>query len=751
MKEGSLQHSELWQDLQDLEAGLLPDEDRDALMKTLADSADARQLYLEYFELSALLAEEAGTEAEQRDLLPQLRPRVRWRTRAMALAAAACVLLGLSLHFWPDHAPPPGSHAHLKASAGPATEWRVDSQAQHPRVLAGSTVRVEAGTLKLRHPGGSLLILQGPAQVQFASLNQVRIEEGWLWLDTAESGESFELETPDLLLRNIGTRFGVHVPVDNPAEVHLLEGRVDAYARRSKEKLVQLLPENQGVILQPKREPAGIPLAPNPFPTAQGLIADGPPYEAVVLSQAPLDYWRLDSEPDGSLPNRISGFSYGNKHPDVIMSAGPDAATGLPGFDSGNRALQLEGITSWAPVSLGTSPLHSDLIFREDFNYPGALHGLRPDQGASTAQWIASTAFGGDGRLDPHSTGTATLAFTPLHGRIYTLDASFKHIQSEPDVDSWVGLGFASGQSISSYIYGIRENRFLEGQTTGRAWMLFRATGSPLEHQAFLGSSGKNGGIADASNWIEWNDGPGGDIDLRVILDTTGGEGKWLADWQAKRPDEKDYRSIRPPHGLLHEEIRSVGLVVGKKGLSGRVTHVSLRADAMEPQPARDWLATLPSKLNRRSGSISLWLRASEAPGEEQIVWSAGSSPREDAMHLRLTPSGQPAFFIDNDRYDVLLTAKHPLTDGEWHHIVVCWARDRAELHIDGKLAMANRAVMPMSPKELREFHLGSGALNSGLAPLRASVDEIAVWQRALTAREIRLQYQAARGQLPLR
>lgn len=749
---------ELWQSLQELEAGTLGEPQREALMREITDSPQARALYLEYFEMSALLTNEARMHSEQESLpqLPRPSPRLRLRMpQLLALAAAACVLLGLLIHLSssPDPAGPAAAVERMTTSAVAGTIWEIRDQrgkalAADGGVSAGSTVQVHTGSLTLFHPSGAQLMLQGPSRVRFSSLNQASIEQGWLWLDTHDSAEAFEIETPELLLRDIGTRFGIRVAEQGPAEIHLFEGQVDAYAKQDMRKLVQLRPEQQGVLVYPDREPAAVALAADPFPRAQDMMGTAASYETILLSQTPTDYWRVDQAQGTELINRIGGGTTGRLHPSIGRDAsGPGADSGLPGFGAGNRALRLEGRKLWAPVSLGSAPFHRGLLFGEDFADAGSLHHHRPTLGESREHWVSSPAFAADGRIEPLSTGTATLAFTPIHGRIYTLDATFENVHSKPGVDSWVGLGFASGQSISSYIYGMRENRFLEGQTTGRAWLLFRATGSPLEHQACLGATGSNGGIADAPPWINWEDGSGGSIDLRVILDTTGGPGHWTAQWLAKRPTQQEYRIVRPESSLLHEEIHSVGIAVGKEGLSGRVRSFSLRSEGGDEGP-EEWLAQTPARLKNNSGSISLWIQPHAQRERDQIIWSAGNSPGEDAMHLRLKDSGQVGFFIDNDRYDLLLSSATALHDGRWHHIVACWATDRVELYVDGRLSVRANDDLPMTPKLLRELHLGSGALRSDYHPLQASIDEIAVWDRPLTAREIRTQYEAAHGQI---
>jgi arylsulfatase A-like enzyme len=158
---------------------------------------------------------------------------------------------------------------------------------------------------------------------------------------------------------------------------------------------------------------------------------------------------------------------------------------------------------------------------------------LAPDVRPTGETWTASPIFNADGSVDrPTSSnqGSMTLPFIPANGFIYTLDASLSGVTGDTD---WLGFGFANGQSPNS----TTSDRFVGTNVTGATWMLFRgATPAPL---ATNGNKIQRGlGSTDPADWLDptLGDLEGGSIDMRIVLDTTGGTGAWTATWYAKLP-----------------------------------------------------------------------------------------------------------------------------------------------------------------------------------------------------------------------
>lgn len=750
----------LWITLQELEAGTLPPTERDALVDLLAHSPEAQDAYLEYFELSAMIADEAKTHSEISSLPcvtvePERnpsRPSILRMPKALWMAAAV-VILSLCLQpllspFFLNHPPA----ASMALTAVPGSQWTIDGPTGASNNLSeGSTLRVSTGSVKLHHPSGAHLLVQGPAAVAFPQLHKPMVESGWIWIDTENNLQAFEVATPELLIHDIGTRFGVHVPDDGSAVLHLIDGEIDAFSRNSQRKLVSLKPENRAFAINAEGETNSQTLAPDPFLTIDPLLAQLAGYETTLLSQSPSGYWKLDDALEDDLTNYAVDGTAGRLHPQLRNNVpGPQGGLGFLGFGKGNKAVRFSGTSLWAPLSLGSAPVHDETLFQENFASGGTLHDSRSTGALHHVRWIATPAFQRNGDIFPSATGTATLAFTPVNGAVYTLDASFLdlHATSSSD-DAWIALGFANGQGISSEIYGDTENRFLEGQTAGRAWMLFRTTENPLEHTSQLGTTGKNGGLADQIPWKNWNRGHGGDVDMRVVLDTTGGAGHWTATWFAKRPSDPKYTMVRATTELMNESINSVGIAIGKQGVSGHVKSFALNATSASAYGRGGRLADAPSTLTRHAGAISFWTRPHRTGTSDQIIWTAGNAPDNDSMHLRITPSGHLRFFIDNDRYDLSVSSDIALAYDSWHHVVTTWGPDAAEIHLNGKRIGSVTHTTTMPSDELPDLYVGSGPLRSRFANFSGTIDEIAIWNRRLSPAEIQRQYESARPSPP--
>lgn len=733
---GRIEVDGLWQVLRELELGELDCHQRDELMDLLDRSPAAQRAYLHYFELSALLETEAATCAEQGKL-----PLVEWSgfaprifMRSLLAAAALLTVAAVSAALFVVGKPGP---ARLLVHATSGAIWRVTgkvpaSSEGDGEVIAGSTVRVTSGTLELRFKSGPSMVLQGPATVSFPDLHKPFLHGGWLWIDSERVDESFEVHTPELLVRDVGTRFGVKVPKEGPAEVHLVDGKVDVFSRATKKMLSSLEPNESGVVIPAWGDQTFTSLARDPFPEIAELLATPAGYAGTVRSQSPVGYWRMDEEKPGFLANEISGGLIGRRHPDVPGGRqGPVPDSGFDGFARDNRAVLIRAIEEGPPISLGAVPDHRGVMFREDFKGGGGLlNGSTPDVTFGNNKWLASPVFGQDGSV-ASGVGSATVAFTPVDGVVYRLDATVT-ITSGPN-ESWVGIGFGSKQQNDSPRFNMRG-------LFGRAWMLHRAadTTKPV-NRAWLD--------ANASDWI-WPSGSplGGSMNMRIVLDTTKGAGAWTATWYAKRPTDETYTMVRATEPLINESISSAGFSIIGKRLSASIQDFSLSAEPRQGTRPVGVLADGPAQVSQRKGAISFWVRREPGHDREEVLWAAGEGMSGDMMHAHLNADGCVGFFMENGRYDVLIASEKTISDGRWHHLAASWNAESVELYIDGSLAAMDNEPRGFQQGVLSDLSFGGAAKDSRFEPFSGWIDEIALWDRSLTAAEVRHQFQSATG-----
>ncbi|MFN3166200.1 MAG: BNR-4 repeat-containing protein [Phycisphaeraceae bacterium] len=231
-------------------------------------------------------------------------------------------------------------------------------------------------------------------------------------------------------------------------------------------------------------------------------------------------------------------------------------------------------INAAASAPLGT-------LYADDFSGGNnALNGTTPDTSFDGTTWVAAPTFQADGdSVSGGAGGSATLAFSPTDGNTYTLEASFDNIIGDTD---WFALGFVNGQSANNSTNA----RFITNDVVGLAWAMYRGSQSSSTNTTFLGDlSVGNPGVNDGSDWLAGASAAGGAVDIRIILDTTGGAGAWTATMEADTGS--GFQLIRATEALNDESIDAVGIANSNTAdITGRVTAFSLSVDVPAPTPA---------------------------------------------------------------------------------------------------------------------------------------------------------------------
>jgi hypothetical protein len=373
---GRIDVPELWRVLQELEEGTLEEPRCDELAALLGRSPAARRAYLEYFQQSAVLRMEAA-KLYERGLLPYVESAAQTRRvfqRSVMAAAALVALVAVVAALIAVSRPDP---ALFSAVAAANTRWSVNGESHSSggdpiHVEEGSRLVVSSGTLKLETANGDLLVVQGPANVSFPKLHKPILRSGWLWIDTADSGEPFEVLAGGLRIRHIGTRFGVRVPEDGPTEIHLVEGKVEVMAEKTGKRLFESREAGKAFSLTAIGGREQIPMAIDPFPELPELLARTASYRTTVHGQAPSGYWPLDEAENERLANEVPGGSSAASLDQAVRGGEPGMAeeNGFRGLPKDNRSLYLTG------------DLDKSVVFGLD-----GKHGVRTKEGA-IAFWI---------------------------------------------------------------------------------------------------------------------------------------------------------------------------------------------------------------------------------------------------------------------------------------------------------------------------------------------------------------------------
>jgi len=205
-----------------------------------------------------------------------------------------------------------------------------------------------------------------------------------------------------------------------------------------------------------------------------------------------------------------------------------------------SRILLALALVAMAALVLASTSANAAVIYSDDFSGSGAaeLNGTTPDVTTGGATWVATSNYKADGSFTLANNATMTLAFTPVDGLVYTLDAQIEDLGGS----HWAQFGFGNGQPTTTL-------------WSGRAWDLLRVAGDTGNAHATVQS-----GFGGLANWsdlglLRYAD----DLDVRIVLDTTGGTGNWTATYYAKPGNVGTYTEVRSAVTLTDETIDSVG------------------------------------------------------------------------------------------------------------------------------------------------------------------------------------------------
>lgn len=216
--------------------GSVSAEEMARLNHLLCESAEARREFVELVNLdSAVAASAAGWERsevavslKQEDSSPVFLPSSLPRrsapktmfARSWLFAAAACLALMLPAWWWQ------GSQRVLATVVNDAGVEELSNGTK----LRGETHSLKGGSVELVTAFGARVVIEAPAEFRFESAQRLRMMSGRLSAEVPPGAKGFTVVTPSGDAVDLGTRFGVDVPVSGAAEIHVFQGEVIAKA-----------------------------------------------------------------------------------------------------------------------------------------------------------------------------------------------------------------------------------------------------------------------------------------------------------------------------------------------------------------------------------------------------------------------------------------------------------------------------------------------------------------------------------------
>ncbi len=189
------------------------------LEQMLLTHPDSRRTFADLANLDSALAELAAGWEPPALRTPVIKPaRPHTHAPLIWLASAACLALTVTAVWWQS--------AHQVC----ATVAQGIGMADLP---PGLEVRhepheIHAGTVEFITARGARVVIEAPAAFRFESAQRLRMMHGRVAADVPPAAKGFTVVTPAGNAVDLGTKFGVDVPLKGAAEIHVFEGEVIA-------------------------------------------------------------------------------------------------------------------------------------------------------------------------------------------------------------------------------------------------------------------------------------------------------------------------------------------------------------------------------------------------------------------------------------------------------------------------------------------------------------------------------------------
>jgi len=208
--------------------GLLSPEEMAALQADVVRDGDLRAAYVDQVWLHASLKADRETLAGLLDAPAPDAGKIvrRWPVALWAASIAACVTLVASIALF-------GKGTFFRRPVATLVQaenckWAGSDlpTAVNSRLGAGTLSLVE-GIATLRFKNGATVTIEAPTRLEILNAMHCRLIEGSLVAEVPEPAHGFAIDTPDIKVVDLGTKFGVTTASNGNSQVHVFKGEVE--------------------------------------------------------------------------------------------------------------------------------------------------------------------------------------------------------------------------------------------------------------------------------------------------------------------------------------------------------------------------------------------------------------------------------------------------------------------------------------------------------------------------------------------
>lgn len=153
----------------------------------------------------------------------------------VSVAAAAAVLAVAALVLSVITVPKPPPFANWSASPGSVVSVS-NAEGAEGELLKGATIQVSQGCAEVLLEEGVRCLIQAPAMLTLVDKGEAKLEGGVARFRVDPSAKGYVVRTAAIAVTDLGTEFGIDARGEFRAEVHVMEGKVEARSLRGSKK-----------------------------------------------------------------------------------------------------------------------------------------------------------------------------------------------------------------------------------------------------------------------------------------------------------------------------------------------------------------------------------------------------------------------------------------------------------------------------------------------------------------------------------
>ena len=308
----------------------------EALMR---DDPQLRADFLAYARIDAALPAAIGEKATLVEFEPSSAAKPRrfsWAPMAATAAAVALLIVAGGL-IWSGRDDAGESQGGLVREGEPTddgvavlvdageVEWLEEGDApQENDILSPGPLRMKSGLLQVEFYSGARLIVEGPADLEIVSADEVICRQGRVRAVVPPPAHGFRIVAPQFELIDLGTEFGIAVDSNGEARVQVFDGEVELIPPGENRSAAgaEKLTRGEGRAWTAAGERVSLAAEPGAFPTFEKLQRG----KALAVEKR-FARWQAWTESLADDPRVAFRFDFDSEGPE-LLDRGPTASHG---------------------------------------------------------------------------------------------------------------------------------------------------------------------------------------------------------------------------------------------------------------------------------------------------------------------------------------------------------------------------------------------------------------------------------------